>query len=92
MVHAASVPVGGQLADDLPKLQELLEDAEPAYILAKLDEPSSDWLAIHYVPDNAKVRDKVRITFLMASTASSPIPSSAGVLNAYTVFHPPIYT
>ncbi|KAL1729254.1 hypothetical protein EV714DRAFT_273871 [Schizophyllum commune] len=67
LVHAASVPVGGQLADDLPKLQELLEDAEPAYILAKLDEPSPDWLAIHYVPDNAKVRDKM----LYASTRNA---------------------
>ncbi|KAL1744562.1 hypothetical protein HDZ31DRAFT_82612 [Schizophyllum fasciatum] len=67
LVHAASVPVGGQLSDDLPKLQELLGDSEPAYVLAKLDDPSSDWLAIHYVPDSAKVREKM----LYASTRNS---------------------
>ena len=42
------------------KLQDVdvLQDDSPAYVLAKLD-PPSDWIAISYVPDSAKVRDKV---------------------------------
>ena len=32
----------------------------PAYILVRLDDPPTEWLAIYYVPDSAKVRDKVR--------------------------------
>ncbi|TRM62645.1 hypothetical protein BD626DRAFT_498029 [Schizophyllum amplum] len=67
LVHAASVPISGKLEDDLPQLQELLEDSEPAYVLGKLDAPSLDWLVINYVPDSAKVRDKM----LYASTRNS---------------------
>lgn len=48
----------GTLAQDFDKLAGILEDNVPAYVVAKLDEPSS-WLAISYVPDAAKVRDKV---------------------------------
>lgn len=42
------------------KLQDVdvLQDDSPAYVLAKLDS-LSDWMAISYVPDSAKVRDKV---------------------------------
>lgn len=55
---------GSTLADDLEKQKDenvlQLDDNVPAYILARLDEPISDaWLAISYVPDTAKVRDKV---------------------------------
>lgn len=31
----------------------------PAYVLTRLDNPPTEWLAINYVPDSAKVRDKV---------------------------------
>jgi twinfilin-like protein len=59
-----SIPVSGTLEEDLNVLQDdtILQDNTPAYILAKLDQPSADWLAIYFVPDNAKVRDKVRST------------------------------
>ena len=52
-----TVSIDGSLEEDLDKLSDILQDDVPAYILAKLDE--SGWLAISYVPDNAKVRDKV---------------------------------
>lgn len=47
--------------EDLVQLQEYLEDREPCYILARLDDPPSEWLAISYVPNFANVRDKVSI-------------------------------
>ncbi|KAJ4487545.1 hypothetical protein J3R30DRAFT_3696301 [Lentinula aciculospora] len=67
LVHDQSVPVEGSLTEDLAKLQDLLLDDVPAYILAKLDDPSTEWLAIYYVPESAKVRDKM----LYASTRAS---------------------
>ncbi|KAK7049335.1 Twinfilin-1 [Paramarasmius palmivorus] len=69
LVHDLSIPVEGTLQEDLEKLQDdsILQDDVPAYILAKLDDPSSEWLAIYYVPDSAKVRDKM----LYASTRAS---------------------
>jgi len=51
----------GTLLDDLPQLQDILLDDTPAYVLARLDDSPSQWLAISYVPDTAKVRDKVCI-------------------------------
>lgn len=50
----------GDLFADLNQLQDILEDHVPAYVLARLDDPPTQWLAISYVPDTAKVRDKVR--------------------------------
>lgn len=41
-------------------MQSILEDNVPAYVLARLDDPPSEWLVVYYVPDTAKVRDKVR--------------------------------
>jgi hypothetical protein len=65
LVHDLSIPIEGTLIQDLEKLQnnDVLQDDMPAYILAKLDEPSTDWLAIYYVPETAKVRDKVRVSY-----------------------------
>jgi twinfilin len=40
--------------------EDILPTDLSAYVLAKLDAPSPDWIIISYVPDNAKVRDKVR--------------------------------
>lgn len=55
-----AVAPSGTLEEDLDKLVDILEDNVPAYILVRLDDPPTEWLAIYYVPDNAKVRDKVR--------------------------------
>ena len=63
LVLQDSVPIEGPLEDDLGKLDTLLEESVPAYVLAKLDEPG--WLAIFYVPDTAKVRDKVSIPIIL---------------------------
>lgn len=51
--------------------EDLLPKDLPAYILAKVDAPSLDWMIFSYVPDNAKVRDKVRFyIYLMLGTGS----------------------
>jgi hypothetical protein len=62
LVHDLSVDIANTLEEDLAELQkdDVLPDDSAAYVLAKLDAPSADWLLISYVPDNAKVRDKVR--------------------------------
>lgn len=61
LVHDLSIEINGSFQEDLKNLQD--EDVLPkdfsAYILAKLDAPSPDWMIVSYVPDNAKVRDKV---------------------------------
>ncbi|KAF8894496.1 hypothetical protein BD779DRAFT_842149 [Infundibulicybe gibba] len=69
LVHDLSIPVEGSIKQDLSKLQQstVLKDDVPAYILTKLDEPPTEWLAISYVPDAAKVRDKM----LYAATRNS---------------------
>lgn len=54
------IPPSGTLDQDLDNLATIVEDDVPAYILVRLDEPPSEWVAIYYVPDSAKVRDKVR--------------------------------
>jgi len=54
----------------------LLEDKIPAYVLVRLDDPPSAWLAVHYVPDTAKVRDKM----LYASTRNS-VTKTLGATN-----------
>ena len=64
LVHDQSFPIQGNFNADLLKLQdrEVLQNDMPAYVLARLDDPSSEWLAIFYVPDSARIRDKVRST------------------------------
>ena len=52
----------GSLSDDLTALETLLEDAVPAYVLARLDN-GAGWLLIDYVPDGSRVRDKVGIWY-----------------------------
>lgn len=52
-------PRSGSLLADLEHLQNFVEDNVPAYLLVRLDTTASEWLAISYVPDSAKVRDKV---------------------------------
>jgi len=67
LVPAATIPPSGTFQQDLDKLVDILEDNIPAYILARTDKPDSEWLAIFYVPDTSKVRDKM----LYASTRNS---------------------
>ncbi|EUC62216.1 cofilin/tropomyosin-type actin-binding protein [Rhizoctonia solani AG-3 Rhs1AP] len=58
LVPDGMIPAGsGEFIDDLPRLQDILEDDVPAYILAQVE--GSKWLFISYVPDTAKVRDKM---------------------------------
>ena len=54
-------PRSGSLQSDLEQLAGLVStDPDlPAYYLVRLDSSASEWLAISYVPDTAKVRDKV---------------------------------
>lgn len=60
LVSDETIPPSGTLDQDLNRLATIVEDDVPAYVLVRLDEPPSEWLAIYYVPDSAKVRDKVR--------------------------------
>ena len=62
-MHDRAFDIAGSFTDDIDILQdnEFLPPDSAAYILAKLDPPSSpDWLSIFYVPDTANVREKVR--------------------------------
>src|SRR6267142_3118015 len=59
LVTDATVPPSSTLETDLTCLQSLLDDHVPAYVLVRLDDPPSAWLAVHYVPDTANIRDKV---------------------------------
>ncbi|KAI6129077.1 hypothetical protein EV401DRAFT_807599 [Pisolithus croceorrhizus] len=67
LVSVASIDVVGSLEEDLASLDSYLSDKDPCYVLTRLDDPSSEWLLISYVPDGAKVRDKM----LYASTRNS---------------------
>ncbi|KAF8609999.1 actin depolymerizing protein [Ceratobasidium sp. AG-I] len=65
LVPDGSIPTGsGELSQEFSQLQDILEDNVPAYILARTDDADNTWLFISYVPDSAKVRDKM----LYAST------------------------
>ncbi|EIN07507.1 actin depolymerizing protein [Punctularia strigosozonata HHB-11173 SS5] len=66
LVPDGELAPAGSFTDDLNKLQSLLSDDVPAYVLARLDD-GAGWLAISYVPDTAGVRDKM----LYASTRAS---------------------
>jgi twinfilin-like protein len=55
----------GDFEADFPRIQSHLAEKSPCYICFKLDSPG--WLFVAYVPDFAKVRDKM----LYASTRSA---------------------
>lgn len=76
LVPTATIPPSGTLEQDLDKLADVLEDNVPAYVLARTDKPGSDWLAIFYVPDTSKIRDKVNSDNLMESRTLINIGSS----------------
>jgi len=63
VVPVASVPLSGNTdAQDLDSLPSHLEPTSPAYILFRLDEKNErgyQWLLMCYVPDKAKVREKM---------------------------------
>jgi twinfilin len=74
IVLESITPVKDDFSADLEMLQDVLEDAIPAYVLAKLDGTPSQWLAITYVPDAAKVRDKVCVCVsIIARTPQRPL-------------------
>lgn len=56
---------------DYPNVEKELADNKPSYVFVRLDEKASSgeykWLFLCYVPDNAKVRDKM----LYASTRAT---------------------
>lgn len=72
LVPDGTTPMSGTLEEDMEGLQELLQENSPAYILARLDGSASAWLAITYVPDSAKVRDKVRSCTRVVGALSAP--------------------
>ncbi|KAJ7739677.1 hypothetical protein DFH07DRAFT_76833 [Mycena maculata] len=85
LVHDLSIPTRGSLQEDLAQLQdsdEILEENTPAYLLTKLDDPPAEWLAIYYVPDTAKVRDKM----LYASTRASLLKTLGSTLFSDSIF------
>ncbi|TBU35777.1 hypothetical protein BD311DRAFT_680384 [Dichomitus squalens] len=59
LVPDGTHPPSGTLEQDLDKLGDILEESVPAYVLVRLDDPPTEWLAVYYVPDSAKVRDKM---------------------------------
>ncbi|KAJ3516718.1 hypothetical protein NLJ89_g945 [Agrocybe chaxingu] len=84
LVHDLSIPVSDTLEHDLDQLQseDVLQADFPAYVLAKLDSPSPDWLIISYVPDTAQVRSKM----LYASTRLPLLKSLGSMLFADSIF------
>ncbi|KAH9063356.1 actin depolymerizing protein [Lactarius vividus] len=82
LVSDTTLPPSSTLENDLNSLQSLLDDNIPAYVLVRLDDPPSAWLAIHYVPDTAKVRDKM----LYASTRNTLTKSLGAALFVDTIF------
>jgi len=59
LVEAGNWPKSRELIKDFDHFPNYVEDNVPAYLLVRLDGGTSEWLAISYVPDTAKVRDKV---------------------------------
>ncbi|GLB35071.1 putative actin depolymerizing protein [Lyophyllum shimeji] len=82
LVHQLTIPVTSSFEDDLKLLQApgVLENDTPAYLLAKV--APSDWIAISYVPDSAKVRDKM----LYASTRASLLKAIGSTLFTDSIF------
>ncbi|CAO3624433.1 unnamed protein product [Cunninghamella blakesleeana] len=70
LVNTGITNVQGTFEQDFNQVEKYLEDKTPAYILVRLDEKTSieyKWLFLCYVPDDAKVRDKM----IYASTRAS---------------------
>ncbi|KAJ6608614.1 hypothetical protein B0H10DRAFT_2067383 [Mycena sp. CBHHK59/15] len=85
LVHDLSVTSRGSLQDDLAQLHDsdtIIQDDTPAFLLTKLDDPPAEWLVIYYVPDTAKVRDKM----LYASSRASLLKSLGSSLFSDSLF------
>ncbi|KAI0306493.1 actin depolymerizing protein [Multifurca ochricompacta] len=82
LVTDITIPPSSTFENDLNRLQSLLDDDVPAYVLVRLDDPPSAWLAVHYVPDTAKIRDKM----LYASTRNAVTKSLGATLFVDTIF------
>ncbi|TDL24739.1 actin depolymerizing protein [Rickenella mellea] len=54
-----NIPIEGSFDDDMEKLQHLVEDNVPAYILVNLESPESEWLLVSYVPETSSVKEKM---------------------------------
>ncbi|KAG6911437.1 hypothetical protein DXG01_014511 [Tephrocybe rancida] len=80
LVHDTSIAAASSFDADLALLPDILEDHVPAYILANL--APSEWIAISYVPDSAKVRDKM----LYASSRASLLRSLGSTLFTDSIF------
>ncbi|KAL1934488.1 hypothetical protein VTP01DRAFT_6670 [Rhizomucor pusillus] len=63
LVPTGSTPVGSTFENDFEHVISYLEEDKPSYILVRLDDKNSageyHWLFMSYVPDNAKIRDKM---------------------------------
>ncbi|KAJ7197137.1 hypothetical protein GGX14DRAFT_668154 [Mycena pura] len=84
LIHDLSIPMRGTLEEDLLQLgsDEIIQDNTPTYLLAKLDDPPAEWLVIYYVPDTAKVREKM----LYASSRASLLKSLGSSLFSDSIF------
>lgn len=58
IVPVDTIGRAGPIDEDLNKLQDILQNDAPAYVLVRLDD--GKWLAVFYIPDTAKESDKVR--------------------------------
>ncbi|KAJ6606467.1 hypothetical protein DFH09DRAFT_1017484 [Mycena vulgaris] len=86
LVNDLSVPTRGSLQDDLSQLQDtdIIQEDNPAYILARLDkdDPPAEWILICFVPDSARVRDKM----LYASSRAALLKSLGSTLFSDSIF------
>ncbi|KAG5634571.1 hypothetical protein H0H81_001496, partial [Sphagnurus paluster] len=82
LIHNLTISPSTSFETDLELLQssDVLEENNPAYILAKVAQ--SDWLAISYVPDSARVRDKM----LYASSRASLLKALGSTLFTDAIF------
>ncbi|KAI8804737.1 hypothetical protein BJ742DRAFT_823076 [Cladochytrium replicatum] len=63
LVHNGAVDVAGSLETDFALIRDWLLPTDPAFVLLRTDTPTSsgdyEWIVLHYVPDKARVRDKM---------------------------------
>eukprot|EP01114_Cavostelium_apophysatum_P012580 TRINITY_DN284_c0_g1_i1.p1 TRINITY_DN284_c0_g1~~TRINITY_DN284_c0_g1_i1.p1 ORF type:complete len:338 (+),score=94.82 TRINITY_DN284_c0_g1_i1:40-1053(+) len=67
LVEVNSAPISGSWEDDIAVIPSLLEQDKPAFILFRLDTDTPQYTLFCYVPDKAKVKEKM----LYASTRSN---------------------
>jgi twinfilin-like protein len=74
LVDVASHPVSGDWEQDFSSVVGLLEATEPCFVLYRLDSQNNlgfEWVLITYVPDKAKVRQKMVYSATKASLKMS---------------------